>query len=171
MIYQAAQLAFQRLFSQPFRAVLWKSLGLTLAALTLIWFTLRGAIEWAAAWLVPSTAIDLPQWALFLEPLAAFFAGTLLALGLAFLIAPVMAIVAQFFLDDAAEVIEREDYPDDASGRPMALMQGLVLSVKFLGIVIVANLCALLLLLIPGVNLIAFFLANGYVIPQRKTNA
>ncbi|MBN9055588.1 MAG: sulfate transporter family protein, partial [Rhizobiales bacterium] len=40
-------------------------------------------------------------------------------------------------------------------------------SLKFLGIVILGNLFALLLLFIPGVNLVAFFLVNGYLLGRE----
>ncbi len=40
-------------------------------------------------------------------------------------------------------------------------------SLKFLGVVIAGNIVALLLLFIPGVNLIAFFLVNGYLLGRE----
>ena len=40
-------------------------------------------------------------------------------------------------------------------------------SIKFLGVVIVGNCIALLLLFIPGVNLMAFFLVNGYLLGRE----
>jgi CysZ protein len=43
----------------------------------------------------------------------------------------------------------------------------LILSVKFLGVVILGNIVALLMLLIPGVNIIAFFVVNGYLLGRE----
>ena len=40
-------------------------------------------------------------------------------------------------------------------------------SAKFLGVVILGNILALFLLLVPGVNLIAFFLVNGYLLGRE----
>ncbi len=42
-----------------------------------------------------------------------------------------------------------------------------ILSVKFMGVVIVGNIVALLMLLIPGVNIIAFFVVNGYLLGRE----
>jgi len=40
-------------------------------------------------------------------------------------------------------------------------------SLRFMGVVIVGNSFALLLLLLPGINLIAFFLVNGYLLGRE----
>ena len=49
----------------------------------------------------------------------------------------------------------------------MPALRSLVLALKFFGIVILGNLLALLLLLIPGVNIGAFFLVNGYLLGRE----
>jgi CysZ protein len=82
-------------------------------------------------------------------------------------LAPVTAIIAGFFLDDVADVVEKRDYPGDPPGRPLPFGQAIAGSVKFLGVVLVGNFIALLLLFIPGVNLIAFFLVNGYLLGRE----
>jgi CysZ protein len=46
-------------------------------------------------------------------------------------------------------------------------MRALWLSLKFFAVVILANLVALLLLLVPGVNIAAFFLVNGYLLGRE----
>ncbi|RVB30497.1 sulfate transporter family protein, partial [Mesorhizobium sp. M7A.F.Ca.CA.001.07.2.1] len=85
----------------------------------------------------------------------------------ALLIAPVTAVVAGLFLDDIAEVVERTDYPGDPTGRAMPALRSLVLSARFLGVVILGNIVALLLLLVPGVNIAAFFIVNGYLLGRE----
>ena len=42
-----------------------------------------------------------------------------------------------------------------------------MLSLKFFGIVVLGNLIALMLLLVPGVNIGAFFVVNGYLIGRE----
>eukprot|EP01133_Synstelium_polycarpum_P024148 gene24148-28974_t len=110
---------------------------------------------------------DLPSWAGWLGFVAGIFASIALALGLALLIAPVSAIVAGMFLDDVAEVVEKSDYPLDPKGRPLPVLRSFVLSLKFLGVIILGNIIALLMLLIPGVNIIAFFVVNGYLLGRE----
>jgi CysZ protein len=52
-------------------------------------------------------------------------------------------------------------------GTALPLGQAISGSIKFLGIVILGNLIALFLLFIPGVNLVAFFLVNGYLLGRE----
>ena len=167
MIIDAARLAAGRLFSPEFRSVFFKSLGMTLLLLIVAWFALDGLFEWIAMPWLDAFLPGLPAWAGWLGVVAAFFAGLGLALGLALLIAPVTAIVAGLFLDDVAELIEAADYPSDPPGEALPALKGAVLALKFFGIVIAGNLIALLLLLIPGVNIIAFFIVNGYLLGRE----
>lgn len=167
MIIEAARLSLVNLFAPETRAVFWKVLGLTILVLVGLWLALRQTFvsflwPWFALYLP-----DVPDWAGWLTLVAAVFAGIGLALALALLIAPVTALIAGLFLDDVAEVVERRDYAGDPPGSAMPLGQAIVSSIKFLGVVILGNIAALLLLFIPGVNLIAFFLVNGYLLGRE----
>lgn len=164
MISNAARAAFSRLFSPEFRAVFLKTLGLTVLALVALWFALTGLVDWLALPWVHSLLPGLPSWAGWLSGIIAAIA---LAFGMALLIAPVTAIVAGLFLDDIAEVVERTDFPGDPAGRAMPALRSLVLSIKFLGVVVAGNIIALLLLLVPGINIAAFFVVNGYLLGRE----
>lgn len=167
MIFEAARAAFARLFTREFRAVFFKSLGLTLLALAAVWFGLREVFEvYAMPWL-DALLPGMPSWAGWLGLMATIVAGIGLALALALLVAPVTALIAGLFLDDVAEVVEQNDYPADPPGRAMPAVPALWLSIKFLGVVILGNIVALLLLLLPGVNIAAFFLVNGYLLGRE----
>lgn len=167
MILDAARLAAGQLFSREFRAVFLKTLGLTLLSLVALWFGLREVFQRLAWPWLDVLLPDLPSWAGWLGFVAALAAGLGLALGLALLIAPITAMIAGLFLDDAAEVVERQSYPAEPPGRAMPALRSFVLALKFFGVVILGNLFALLLLLIPGVNIGAFFLVNGYLIGRE----
>jgi CysZ protein len=167
MIIEAARAAFSRLFSAEFRAVFIKTLGLTLLVLAALWFGLKELFDWLALPWIDALLPGLPSWAGWLGIIAAVLAGIGLALGLALLIAPVTAMVAGLFLDDAAEAVERRSYPSDPPGRAMPALRSFVLALKFFGVVLIGNLVALLLLLIPGVNIGAFFLVNGYLLGRE----
>jgi CysZ protein len=167
MILEAARAAIARLFTPEFRAVFLKSLGLTLLMLLAAWFGLRELFEWLAMPWLDALLPGLPGWAGWLGFVAAIVAGVGLALGLAMLIAPVTALIAGLFLDDVAEVVERTDYPADPPGTPMPAIPALWLSLKFLGVVILGNIVALLLLLVPGINVAAFFIVNGYLLGRE----
>lgn len=167
MILDAAGLALRNLFAPETRSVFWKVIGLTLIVLVGIWFALRETfIAYAMPWvdaLIPGT----PEWAGWLTFIFSIFASIGLALALALLLSTVTAIIAGLFLDDVAEVIEKRDYPADRPGTAMPLGEAMLSSVKFFGIVVVGNIVALFLLLVPGVNIIAFFLVNGYLLGRE----
>ncbi len=44
-------------------------------------------------------------------------------------------------------------------------------TIAFFGVVILGNMVALLLLLLPGINLVAFFLVNGYLLGRNFSNS
>ena len=164
MIFDAARIAALELLSPPFRPVFIKTLGLTLLALVALWFGLTSLVEWLALPWLQALLPGIPSWAGWLGGIIAAIA---LAFGMALLVAPVTAVIAGLFLDDVAEVVERIDYPRDPVGRAMPALRSLVLAVKFFGVVILGNIVALLLLLVPGVNIAAFFIVNGYLLGRE----
>jgi len=167
MIFDAARLAISQLFTPPFRSVFFKTIGLTLLLLVASWFGAKELFEYLAMPWIDQLFPGLPSWVGWLGLIAAIVAGIGLALVLALLIAPVSAVVAGIFLDEIAEAVERDTYPQDPPGKAVPLGQSLVLSVKFFGIVVIGNIIALLLLLVPGVNLIAFFVVNAYLLSRE----
>ena len=167
MILDAARRSLANLFAPETRGVFWKVLGLTALVLVVLWFALRESfLAFAMPWLSAAMP-DVPDWAGWLTFVIGIFASLGLALALALLLAPVTAIIAGFFLDDVAEVIEKRDYPAEPAGRALPMGEAILGSVKFLGVVILGNIVALFLLFIPGVNLIAFFLVNGYLLGRE----
>ena len=167
MILDAARAAASQLFTAEFRSVFFKTLGLTLLALAGLWFGLEEAFEWLALPWIDALLPGLPAWAGWLGFITALFAGIGLALLLALLIAPVTAIIAGLFLDDVAETVERLSYPQDPPGRAVPVLAGIVMALKFLFVVILGNIVALLLLLVPGINIAAFFVVNGYLLGRE----
>jgi CysZ protein len=167
MILDAAVLALRQLFSPEFRSVFVKTLGLTLLALAGAWFGIRELVEWLALPWFQGWLPAAPDWTGWLGVIAAIAAGIGLALVLALLIAPVSALIAGLFLDDAAEIVERTYYKQDPPGEPVPALQAFVLSLKFVCVVVAGNLLALFLLLVPGINLAAFFVVNGYLLGRE----
>ncbi|APO76372.1 CysZ-like protein [Rhizobium etli 8C-3] len=167
MILDAARLAFFNLFARETRSVLVKVLGVTILVLIGLWFVLRGLfITFLFPW-IAGFFPEIPDWAGWLSFVFVVLASIGLALGLALLLSPVTALIAGLFLDDVAEVVEKRDYPEDIPGTAMPIGPAITSSLKFLGVVIAGNIVALFLLFIPGVNLIAFFLVNGYLLGRE----
>ena len=167
MIFETAIRAFGDLFSAPLRGVFWKVIGLTLLFLVALWYGLRllfldHALPYIEGWLP-----DMGQWSGWFDAAAAILSALGIAAGLAFLIAPVSAVVAGLFLDDAADKVEKASYPSDAPGQALPLGQSILSSLRFFLVVVVANLLALIFLLVPGVNVVIFFLVNGYLLGRE----
>jgi CysZ protein len=151
MIFNAARLSLANLFASETRGVFWKVIGLTVLALVVLWFALRESfVAFAWPWLQAVMMPDVPEWAGWLTLVFGVVASLGLALMLALLLAPVTAIIAGFFLDDVAEVIEKRDYPTERPGEALPMGQAISGSIKFL-----------------GVNLVAFFLVNGYLLGRE----
>lgn len=148
--------AISDVFSAPFRKVLLRSLGLTIAVLAGLWFLLVTVI---------GNFLVLP-WG-WLQTVVDWLAGAGLLVGMVFLVAPVTSLVAGLYLDEIAEKVETTAFAGEPVGVALPLGRSLVLSLKFFGLVILANLVALVLLLVPGINLVAFYLANAYLLGRE----
>ena len=159
MLVTAARAAIGQLLSPPFRSVLWKSLGLTIAMLIALWFVLELSVS---TFLAPF----LGPWPWVTTALA-WLLGAGIVVGAPFLIAPVSSVFAGLFLDDVAEAVERRHYGEAAVGRALPVGRSIRLAVKFLGLVVVANLVALVLFLVLGLGVIVFFVANGYLLGRE----
>ncbi len=155
-MFEDALAALSDVVSKPFRAILLRTFGLTLAGLVALWIVL--------VWLF-NHFVTVP-WG-WVETTIDIVAGAGFIVGLVFLAAPVSSLIAGLYLDEIAEKVERTAFPADPTGQPLPLAQVLVSSVKFFGVVILANLFALILLLLPGINLVAFLLVNAYLLGRE----
>lgn len=151
-----AVLALRQITSPPFRSVMIKAVGLTLVMLAAVWAGLYTAF----AHFVPVP----PGW---LKTVLDVLAGLGLLVGLGFLVAPVTALFAGLFLDDVAAVVEATCYPDDPPGRALPFGQALWAAIRFTALVIAVNIVVLVLLFFPGINIAAFFVANGYLLGRE----
>ena len=148
--------AFAQIFTPPFRATLLKSLTVTIVLLVLAWFAVDRLVAPLAHVETPWLAIAL-SWAI----------GLGLVGGLAFLVAPIVSLVAGFFLDDMAAIVEREIDPTSAPGRSARLSVSVAFALRFAGLSVLVNLIALALLFAPVVNVVAFLGANGYLLGRE----
>src|SRR5690606_26895504 len=167
MIFNAAREAIGQLFTPPFRSVFYKTIGLTLLLLVGTWFGAKELFDYFAMPWIDQLFPGMPSWVGWLGVVAAIVAGLGLALGLSLLIAPVSALVAGVFLCYLAEAVERDSDPSDPDGKDLPLRQLLVLSMKFFGVLVYRNIIAMLLLLIPCVNLTALFAVNAYLLSRE----
>lgn len=153
--------------TRPFRGVLLRSLGATLAIVAVVWAIGTRLITGWAGDLAGAHPIDVPFWLDAVRWAAGLLSGGALMIGLSFLIAPITAGVAGLFLDEVAEAVERRRYPGEPAGRPIPLSESLGQAARFTLASLLVNGVCLVLLLVPGVNLVAFLLGNGWLIGRE----
>jgi CysZ protein len=161
MLIQAVFAAAREVFSPALRRILWKSIALTLALLALVWLGLTRLFDWFIQG--SSVGANYP----ILEGFAFFLAGFGIFVALVYLLPAVTAIVAGYFLDDVADVVERKDYPADPPGQPLPFASAILYGLRFAGLSLLVNLAALLLFFIPGINIGVFFVANAYLLGRE----
>ncbi len=153
---QDVSLALSQVLSAPFRRVLLKCVGLALVFLVIAGFGLDRLLVYL---------VDTPYGWLDMAIAVASALGVVAAA--IYLMPPVTILVAGIFLDEIAELVEKRYYPEDPPGRPLPALTALRLSGAFFLVVLSVNIVALLLLLLPGINLVAFFLANAYLLSRE----
>lgn len=163
--------AASQLTDPGMRRVLW----LGIAGATAIFAALWVVVWWLLTNIDPSSIWGLStiiEWlgGLFDWLAGLAFIGTMLVA--TFLLFPaVVTMVFGLFLDQVAEVVERRHYPDLGVARKQPMLEILASTAKFAAIVILLNLLVLplylLLMFIPGANLLLYYLLNGYLIGRE----
>ena len=148
--------AFAEIFSPPFRRLMWKSLALTAAILVLAGVGLdRLALSFVhvgPAWLSAVLSVVLALG---------------LVVGMIFLAPPTAALVASFYLDDVAAMVERTIDPHGPPGRPPPLAPSVPMGIRFTVLSVVVNVIVLVLTVFTGVGLVSFFVLNGYLLGRE----
>lgn len=164
-LFQDFQLALAQLTDRKFQSVLWRSIGLTFAMLAATFYAFTILIGWA----IPD-ATTLPFIGEVENMGAIISGGALIAMFLlsAFLMFPVASLVIGFFVEDIADAVEAKHYAHLAPAQNIPFADVMLDAAKFMGIMILANLFALIIyfastLLAP----IIFWLVNGFLLGRE----
>ena len=155
-MFSALFKAINDVTSSEMRAVLWRSIALSIALFAGLWFGIEFVVStitmipwpWLTTFLQLATGLGL---------FAAFF----------FLMAPVTALFAGLFQDSISAKIEARHYQHDPKGRPLSLVAGLSTALQFAAIALVVNLVVFPLVFFAGFGVILILLANAYVISRE----
>lgn len=161
MIFTSFSKALGQMGDPRFRRVLMLGVVLTLALLVaacaaLLWFLQGLPDETGLPLIGPVTWLDdILQWSsLFL----------MLALSI-FLMVPVASAITSLFLDEVAQAVEDKHYPELPPAAHVSLYDGFRDSVNFLGVIIGANLVALLVYIpFAAFAPFIFWALNGYLL-------
>jgi CysZ protein len=79
----------------------------------------------------------------------------------------IMPIIISFFDDKIARVIEGYDYPDMKQPEKRSFWPEFLHDVRFAVMALLLNIVVLPLYLLPGVNLVLFYVLNGYLLGRE----
>jgi len=167
----AAVKAISQILSPPMRSILWRSIGVALVLITVLavglqrllsWFATYGE-GWAETMLGPGfhTPLNVLAWVVSIA------AGLGVVLGGIFLMPAITSLVASFFVDDVADLVEREHYPAERPG--IALPMGLAISegVRTALLTILVYLIALPFVIAAGAGFLIFFIATAWLLGKQ----
>lgn len=157
--------AFGQIGDPRFRRVLILGLGLTIGLLIAAYI---GTV-WLVSALFPET-ITLPiiGEVTFLQTIASG-ASLLAVMALSvFLMVPVASAFTGLFLDEVADAVEDRHYPWLGAAKRSSFLSSVADSLKFLGVIVVANLLALILyLFLPPFAPLIFWGLNGFLLGRE----
>jgi CysZ protein len=167
----AASKAFADLFTTRLRGVLLKSIGLALLLIVIISLGLNhviaGFAERGATWAEQTTGFaPHAAWATLAFVLSVM-AGLGIITGALFLMPAVTAFVGSFFVDEVADVVEREHYLAEPAGRALQIFRALIEGIKVALLALVVYLCALPFIFFAGLGVVILFLANAYLLSRE----
>ncbi len=160
-----------QMFAPPLRAILWKSIGLSLALIIVVGIVLdRLIVQLIGAGGASLESTLGPQAhapASALAWLLSIVTGLGIVAGSVFLMPAVTAVVGSFFADEIGAEVERENYPADAPGRALPLWLASWEGAKTALLALVIYLCAMPLMLFLGFGAVIFFLATAYILGRE----
>ena len=165
MILASFALALGQMGDPAFRRVLWR--GVAWAALALV--AASALLLWGAQALLPDV-VTLP-WIGTVGWLDDALGWALVPAALVlsvFLMIPVASAVCSMFLDEVADAVEGRHYPRLTPARPMPWAEALRDSVRFLGVILLANAAAFALYLaLPPLAPVVFVAVNGALLGRE----
>ena len=165
MILTAFFKAVSQLPDQRFRSVLWRGIGLTIALLIGIYAALLWLIEWLTAEPITLPGVGEITW---LGDLLSWGSlGVVIILSM-FLMVPLASAITSLFLDEVAQAVEDKHFPSLPDVPRVSFWDGLRDTVNFLGVLIAANIFAIILYAIfPFAAFFIFYALNGFLLGRE----
>ena len=153
-------------FDDPkFRRVLWRGMGLTIvlliAACLLVNFGINQLLS--SAW--AANLIGNQSWLGALINIG----GVLFTIALSiWLMVPVTSAIIALFLDEVAQAVEARHYPHLPKQTATKLQDQILVGIRFFGILLLANIGALILsMILPLLAPFVFWATNGYLMGRE----
>ena len=157
--------ALRQLGDSRLSRVLWLGIGLALILLALASAGVQALLLWWAGDGVTLPWIGEVTW---IATLAGWSGPVVMILLSVVLMVPVASAMSGLFLDRVADAVEARHYPQAGQARAVPFVEALRDSIGFLGVMIAANIVALILYLIfSPVALFIFWGLNGYLLGRE----
>ena len=153
-------------FDDPkFRRVLWRGLGLTIVLLAAACLLVSYGVNQLLSSALVAGMIGEQSW------LGSLFniGGVLLTIALSiWVMVPVASAIIALFLDEVAQAVEARHYPHLPKQTAAKLQDQILVSIRFLGLLILANIAALILsMILPFLAPVVFWATNGYLMGRE----
>ncbi len=122
------------------------------------------ALASGLAWLLLETNFVAIAW---LEPVLDLLGGFAVAVLIIVLFPAVVALVAGLLLERVCAAVEAVHYPTLPPPRDQPILEAIGMALRFMAVLILLNLLALPLYLIPVVNVVLFYGLNGYLLGRE----
>lgn len=148
-----------------FRKVLFLGLGLTVALLIAAYAAFLMLIQWLVG---PEATLPLLGEVTWLDDLLSAGSLVLMLVLSIFLMVPVASAITSMFLDEVAQAVEDKHYPALPPAPKVPFWDAVRDTVNFLGLLIAANLLALVLyVLFPPAAIFIFWGLNGFLLGRE----
>lgn len=148
-----------------FRRVLFLGIGLTLALLIAAYAGFLILINWLVG---PEATLPILGEVTWLNDLLSFSSFFFMILLSMFLMVPVASAITSMFLDEVAQAVEDRHYPHLRPAQKVPFGDAVRDSVNFLGVLIGANILALILYaLFPVLSPFIFWALNGFLLGRE----
>lgn len=165
MIFRAFRLSVQQLGDPRFRRVLWLGVGLSLALLIMATAGLIALVQVTLSDEVGLPIIGTVTWLDDILSIGSVF--VMLALSV-FLMVPVASAITSMFLETVAQAVEDRHYRHLPPAQPVPLSDAIRDTISFMGVLIGANLLALVLyVLFAPASPFIFWGLNGFLLGRE----
>ncbi len=165
MIFSSFAKALAQMGDKRFRRVLLLGLALTIALLFATYAGVLVLVSWLTGDVVTLPLVGEVRW---VDDLLGWSSLVLMLIMSVFLMMPVASAITSLFLDDVAAAVEARHYPDLPPVPRLPWMDTVRDTFAFLGLLIGANLLALLLYaVLPFATLAIFWALNGFLLGRE----
>jgi uncharacterized protein involved in cysteine biosynthesis len=167
----AAIKALSQILSPPMRSILWRSIGLALVLITVLAIGLQRLLSWLATygegWAEAALGPNFHATLNVLSWIVSIAAGFGVVVGGIFLMPAITSLIAGFFVDDVADLVEREYYPAEQGGVALPITIATIEGIKIALLTLMIYLIALPFVFVAGAGFLVFFIATAWLLGKQ----